>query len=126
MERKEDKVKADIIENPSYRTKLFKAGRLALKLGLFGILFTINGYIGAAYAVANVASLADRERLKKEVQGEFAAEMKILDDKIRLADQDNTPESRKAKWEMMRIRSKMERIVTQTPKSVFKTTNTIV
>lgn len=126
VERKEDKVKADIIENPSYRTKLFKAGRLALKLGLFGILFTINGYIGAAYAVAEVASLADRERLKKEVQGEFAAEMKILDDKIRLADQDNTPESRKAKWEMMRIRSKMERIVTQTPKSVFKTTNTIV
>ena len=93
---------------------------------MFGILFTINGYIAAAYAVANVASLADRERLKKEVQGEFAAEMKILDDKIRLADQDNTPESRKAKWEMMRIRSKMERIVVQTPKSVFKTTNTIV
>lgn len=126
VERNEDKVKAEIIENPSYRTTLFKAGRLALKLGLFGILFTINGYIGAAYAVASVSKFADRERLKKEVQREFGAEMKILDDKIRLADQDNTPESRQAKWKMMRIRSKMEGIVSETPRSLYKSSKTIV
>lgn len=126
VERNEDKVKAEIIENPSYRTSLFKAGRLALKLGLFGILFTINGYIAAAYAVMSVSKFADRERLKKEVQREFGAEMKILDDKIRLADQDNTPESRKAKWEMMRIRSKMEGIVSETPRALYKSSKTIV
>lgn len=126
VQRQEAKVKQEIIENPSYRTTLFKAGRLALKLGLFGIMFTINGYLGAAYAVAQVSSHIDRDRLKKEVQNEFGEEMKILEDKIRLADQDNTPESRQAKWQMMRQHAYLSRIVAETPKAVFKTQNTIV
>lgn len=126
IERKEDKVKAEIIENPSYRTTLFKAARLALKIGAFGILFTINGYIGAAYAIAQVSGFADRERMKKEVQREFGAEMDILKEKIEEARRLDTPESRQAAWQMMRIRSKMEGIVATTPKSVVKTSNTIV
>jgi hypothetical protein len=120
VKRNEDKVKAEIIENPSYRTALYKAGRLALKLGMTGVAFTISGYLGAAYVVVQGAKIADKQRLKKEVQEEFATEMQILDDKIRLADAENTPESQKAKWQMMRLRSKMQSIVVDTPRSTFK------
>ena len=117
VQRNEDKVKSEIIESPSYRTTLFKASRLALKFGMAGICFTINGYIGAAYLAIQASRAVDKERLKKEVQGEMATEMKILDDKIRKADEagDN-----KEKWQMMRLRSKMERIVTDTPRSGVK------
>lgn len=117
INRNEDTVKTEIIESPGYRSTLFKATRLALKFGMFGICLTINGYIGAAYAALQVSRFADKERLRREVQGEMATEMKILDDKIQKADEagDN-----KAKWEMMRLRSKMERIVSDTPRSVVK------
>ena len=126
IKRDEDKVKADIIEKPGFRTALFKAGRLALKLGLTGVAFTINGYVGMAYLALQGAKIADRERLKKEVQEEFAAELEILNDKIRLADADDTPQSRKDKWQMMRLRSKMEHIVAGTPRSRIRTRNDIV
>lgn len=126
IKRDEDKVKADIIEKPGFRTALFKAGRLALKLGLTGVAFTINGYVGMAYLALQGAKIADRERLKKEVQEEFAAELEILNDKIRLADADNTKQSRKDKWQMMRLRSKMEHIVAGTPRSRIRTRNDIV
>lgn len=126
IKRDEDKVKVDIIEKPGFRTALFKAGRLALKLGLTGVAFTINGYVGMAYLALQGAKIADRERLKKEVQEEFAAELEILNDKIRLADADDTPQSRKDKWQMMRLRSKMEHIVAGTPRSRIRTRNDIV
>ena len=126
VKRDEDKVKADIIEKPGFRTALFKAGRLALKLGLTGVAFTINGYVGMAYLALQGAKIADRERLKKEVQEEFAAELEILNDKIQLADADNTQQSRKDKWQMMRLRSKMEHIVAGTPRSRIRTRNDIV
>lgn len=126
IKRDEDKVKADIIEKPGFRTALFKAGRLALKLGLTGVAFTINGYVGMAYLALQGAKIADRERLKKEVQEEFAAELEILNDKIRLADADNTKQSRKDKWQMMRLRSKMEHIVAGTPRSRIRRPTDIV
>lgn len=126
IKRDEDKVKADIIEKPGFRTALFKAGRLALKLGLTGVAFTINGYVGMAYLALQGAKIADRERLKKEVQEEFAAELEILNDKIRLADADDTPQSRKDKWQMMRLRSKMEHIVAGTPRSRVRRPTDIV
>lgn len=126
VKRDEDKVKADIIEKPGFRTALFKAGRLALKLGLTGVAFTINGYVGMAYLALQGAKIADRERLKKEVQEEFAAELEILNDKIRLADADDTPQSRKDKWQMMRLRSKMEHIVAGTPRSRIRRPTDIV
>lgn len=115
--RNEDAVKTEIIESPGYRSTLFKATRLALKFGMFGICFTINGYIGAAYAALQVSRFIDKERLKKEVQGEMGTEMKILDDKIQKADEAG---DLKAKYEMMRLRSKMERIISDTPRSNVK------
>ena len=117
IKRDEDRVKAEIIENPSYRTALYKAMRLALKFGLTGVAFTVSGYLGSAYLVVQGAKFADKQRLKKEVQEEFATEIEILNDKIRLADRDDSPESRKAKWQMMRLRSKMERIMTTSPRT---------
>ena len=112
VKRREDKVKADLIQSPSYRTAVFRAGRIALKAGLLGVAFTVNMYLGIAYAALLASNAYDKQRLRKEVEAEFAVEMRILDDKIRLADQENTPEARKAKWQMMRLRGKMERIVT--------------
>jgi len=120
IKRDENKVKAEIIENPSYRTALYKAGRLAIKLGLTGIAFTINSYLGAAYVAINVAKVADKERLKKEVQEEFTTELEILDDKIERASREDSPESRKALWQMMRLRSKLQKHALDAPRSRIK------
>lgn len=125
IKRDEDKVKAQIIENPSYRTALYKAMRLAIKCGLTGVAFTISGYLGAAYVVVQGAKLADKQRLKKEVQEEFTTELEILNDKIERASREDTPESRKAVWQMMRLRSKMERMAANSPRSKIKHPNTI-
>ena len=116
----EDRVKAEIIKNPDYRTALYKAMRLGLKLGLTTVCFTINAYLGAAYLVIQGSKIADRERLKKEVHSEFMTEIKILDDKIQRASEDDTPESRKVVWKLMRLKEKMMNIVTDTTKTTFK------
>lgn len=116
----EDKVKAEIIENHSFRMALYKAMRLGLKLGMTTVCFTINAYLGAAYLVVQGSKIADRERLKKEVHSEFMTEIQILDDKIKRAQYDDTPESRKAAWKMMRLRNKMMDIVSDTTHSTFK------
>lgn len=127
IKRDEDKVKAEIIENPSYRTSLYKAMRLALKFGLTGVAFTISGYLGAAYVVMQGAKFADKQRLRKEVQEEFATELKILDDKIESINNNReaTPEDRKAKWQMMRLRSKMEKMMLQSPRQTIKSKRSI-
>lgn len=126
IKRDEDKVKAEIIENRSYRTALYKGMRIALKLGLTGVAFTISGYLGIAYAGIQVAKIADKQRLKKEVQEEFTTELEILDDKIRRASEEDTPESRKAKYQMMRLRSKMQRMALDTPHQIVKSPYSIV
>jgi hypothetical protein len=117
INRNEDTVKTELIESPGYRSTVFKASRLALKLGMFGIAFTINPYIGAAYAALETTRFVDKERLRREVEGEMAAEMKILDDKIQKADEAG---DMKSKYEMMRLRAKMERITSDIPRSVIK------
>ena len=109
IKRDEDKVKAEIVESRSYRTALYKASRLALKLGLVGISATISGYLAAAVATVEVLRGIDKDRLKREVQSEIATEIRIMDDKIdeldRLAEQD--PSKLKEKYQMMRQRNKM-------------------
>ncbi len=112
VEKREENVKADIIQKPGYRTGLFKAARIALKAGLIGVAFTINIYVGGAYLLLLGSNAYDKHRIKKEVEREFATEIEILNDKIKLADRDDSPQARKAKWQMMRLRSKMESIVT--------------
>ena len=124
IKRDEDRVKAEIIENPSYRTSLYKAMRLGLKLGLTGICFTISGYLGAAYLVIQGAKYADKQRLKQEVQAEFGTEIKIIDEKI--ASCPDTEEGRKAKYQMMRLKSKMEKMLADSPRSTFKSVKSVI
>lgn len=117
IKRDEDKVKAEIIENPSYRSTLFKAARLALKVGAFGILTTINGYLGAAYAVKQVKSLSDRQRLQKEVQSEFKIEIDILNKRIEKAELDHDMDQMA---KLMRIRNKMQDMIGDSTKQKVK------
>ena len=124
IKRDEDKVKAEIIENPSYRTSLYKAMRLGLKLGLTGVCFTISGYLGAAYLVMQGAKYADKQRLKKEVQAEFGTEIKIINEKIDRCPE--TEEGRKARYQLMRLRSKMEKMLADSPKSTFKSIKSVI
>lgn len=120
IKRDEDKVKAEIIENPSYRTALYKASRIALKLGLTSICFTISGYLSAAYVTIQGAKVLDKQRLRKEVQSEFGTELEILNDKIERASQSNDPKDRQAMYQMMRLRNKMKDIAVVTPKQTIK------
>jgi hypothetical protein len=109
IKRNEDQVKAEIVESRSYRTALYKASRLALKLGLVGISATISGYLAAAVATCQVLSAIDKDRLKREVQNEMAVEIQIMDDKIDALDDlaRNDPSKLKEKYQLMRQRGKM-------------------
>ena len=117
IKRNEDTVKTEIVENDGYRSTLFKASRLACKLGMFGIVATINGYLGAAYVALQASRFVDKERLKREVSKEMSTEIKIIEDKIKKADEDNDLQ---AKYKMMRLKSRMEQIVEGVPRANVK------
>ena len=117
VERDENKVKEEIIENPSYRTSLYKALRLAVKLGLTGIAFTISGYLGAAVSVWQVGRMADKQRLRREVQDEMVTELRIMDEKITKARADGNQQEL---YKLMRIRSKMESIAADASRGRWK------
>lgn len=119
IKRDEDKVKAELIENKSYRSTLYKATRLALKLGLIGVAFTIQPYLGIAAVGVEGLKMADKHRLKKEIQDEMEAEIEIIDDKISKLDTDN-PEDLKKKYELMRLKKKAEKFLIDAPKSTIK------
>ena len=128
IKRDEDRVKAEIIESPSYRTALYKASRVALKLGAFGLCWTVSGYLAATYAVIQGAKFADKERLKREVQDEFATELTILDDKIQKADEAASRGDKNAlkqKYQMMRMRTKMAEIAGDSRRSKIRHQNSI-
>jgi hypothetical protein len=125
IKRDEDKVKADMIQNPSYRSAVFKAGRIALKLGLTGAFYSINPWFGIIYAGAEGLKLADKNRLRKEVTDEFATELKILDEKIKIAREEATgyhanPDAKKRLYELIRTRDKMQQMAPQSMKSYIK------
>lgn len=107
IKRDEDKVKTQISESPSYRTALYKASRLALKLGLVGISWTISGYLAAAVVGVEALKQIDKNRLKEEVQNEMITEIQILDDKISKLDAMGDTNSLKEKYRLMRLRSQM-------------------
>lgn len=123
IKRDEEKVKAEIIENPSYRSTLFKAARLAIKIGAIGIATTINGYLGAALVAREASKLADKHRLKKEVQAEFRTEIEILDEKIELAAHNGNMQER---WKLMRIRNKMQDMIADSTKQTLKSKHSIM
>ena len=118
-------MKAQIVESPSYRTALYKASRLALKLGLIGVSWTISGYLAAAVAGVQVLKAIDKDRLKKEVQGEMVTEIQILDEKIDKLDKIGTPEALKKKYEYMRARNKLVNMAATARRTKFTNPNSI-
>lgn len=120
IRRDEDQVKAEIIENRSYRSMLYKATRLALHLGMIGVVTTIQPYLGVALVGVEGLRLADKQRLKKEAQRELETEINIIDEKIRDLESMDTTEARKEKYEYMRKKSELESMLLQTPRSVVK------
>lgn len=110
IKRDEDRVKAEIVENPSYRSAIYKAARIALKAGLFSVCWAVTPWLGVAYAGTQGLKLADRQRLQKEVQSEIATEIQIVDSKIEhLKSQawHGDPSKQKEMYQLMRIRQKL-------------------
>lgn len=120
IRRDENQVKAEIIENRSYRSMLYKATRLALHLGMIGVATTIQPYLGVALVGVEGLRLADKQRLKKEAQRELETEINIIDEKIRDLESMDTTEARKEKYEYMRKKSELESMLIQAPRSVVK------
>lgn len=111
IKRDENRVKAEILENDDYRHKLHKAARFAIRIGAIAVAFTINAYVGTALLGAQIMRNIDKkERLTKEVQEEFATELEIINAKIDKAEREQDD---KAKWKLMRLRSKMEHLMVQ-------------
>lgn len=114
VKQDEDRVKQNLIENASFRSVVFKASRVALKLGLVATATAINPYIGLAAAGGLAAREADKNRLRKEVQNEYVTEIKIIDERIKSLDEHSYGISQKQrdanlqeKERLMRLRSKI-------------------
>lgn len=124
IQRDEDQVKTEIIESPSYRSTLFKAGRAAVKLGLVGVAFTISGWVGAATLGVMAARHADRVRLRREVSEEFMTEIKIIDEKIEYIKHhtaySDDPAKRKELYQLMRLRNQMAGILADTQRNRWR------
>ena len=108
IKRDEDKVKAELLENDSYRSIVFKAARLSLKLGLTAIFFSIQPYLGMTFVAIEGLRMADKHRLKKEMGREMSAELDIINEKIKDLESIDTVEARKQKYEYMRMKKKTE------------------
>lgn len=120
IKRDEDIVKAEIIENDSYRSSVYKAARLALKLGMTGLFFSIQPYLGAAYVAVQGLKAYDKQRLKKEVQQEMEAELDVINEKIEDLSRSDKPEDLKKKYEYMRIKKKVEQQILKAPGSTIR------
>lgn len=120
IKRDEDKVKAEIIENDSYRSSVYKAARLALKLGMTGLFFSIQPYLGATYVAVQGLKAYDKQRLKKEVQQEMEAELEVINEKIEDLSRSDKPEDLKKKYEYMRMKKKVEQQILKAPGSTIR------
>ena len=121
IKKDEDQAKSEIIEDKSYRSWLFRASRLAIRIGAVAIAWTINGYLAAAFIGIGVLREKDKkDRLTKEMQREFDLQNQLLDDKIKKAEsiinsysssKEERDKAYKDKWELMRIKHKCERLM---------------
>lgn len=120
IKRDEDQVKAEMFDNPSYRSAVLKAARLATKLGLTGVLTALNPYLGVAYVGVQGLKLADRKRLREEMGEELMTELEVTEQKIRDLSGHTSPEALKQKYELMRTRQKLIDKIPQTKRSHIK------
>ena len=126
IKRDEDKVKAELLENKSYRSAIFKANRLALKLGLIGVCFTIQPYLGAIALGVSALRTADKHRIKLELRDEIATELEIIEDKIEYLKKQNDPASQKQAYEYTRMQQKLKRMFIEAPKQNIKHPRSVV
>ena len=120
IKRDEDQVKAEMFDNPSYRSAVLKAARLATKLGMTGVLTALSPYLGVGYVGVQGLKAMDKHRLKDEMANELMTELEITDQKIRDLSNSNSPEALKQKYELMRIRQKLIEKIPQTKRSLIK------
>lgn len=114
INRDEDKVKSELLENPSYRSAVYKAMRLALRAGLIGVAFSIQPWLGVGLLGVNVARLADKQRLRKECRRELETELKIIDKKIQdLSGRYNDAGAQEYKYKLMRIKGDIQKKLIQ-------------
>ena len=120
INRDEDQVKAEMFDNPSYRSAVLKAARLATKLGMTGVLTALNPYLGVGYVGVQGLKAIDRKRLRDEMGDELMAELEVTDQKIRDLSGQTSPEALKQKYELMRIRQKLINQIPRTKRSFVK------
>ena len=120
INRDEDQVKVEMFDNPSYRSAVLKAARLAVKLGMTGVLTALNPYLGIGYVGVQGLKAIDRKRLRDEMGDELMAELEVTDQKIRDLSGQTSPEALKQKYELMRIRQKLINQIPRTKRSFVK------
>jgi len=118
IQRDQDQVKYQLMEDKNYRTGVKKAFRIACDLGLYYAAFVISPFIGLLAVGGGALKLADRDRIRKEMRNEFVTEINIIDQKISRAKANKQDDKA---HELMRIRSKMiEKAVQSTKVPVEK------
>jgi hypothetical protein len=124
IKRDEDKVKQELLTDPGYRSLLYRASRLALKIGGVAVATALNPWFGVIAADIGIAREFDKKRLRKEIQQEYVTEIQILDERIKRLDSEsyygdskkkNNAMAEKAK--LMRLRQKMLNQAAQITKS---------
>jgi hypothetical protein len=130
MKRDENAIKADILDNKSYRTAMYKACRIALKTGKFALFSAISPWFGLIYAGKLGLDLADRERLRKEVASEVSVEIQIMDEKIAALKNKNswneaTSEQRQELYKLMRMRQKLIDMASDSKKQLIASTKSV-
>lgn len=132
IKRDEDRVKSELVENPSYRSAVYKLARLAIKTGAFAIFMSVSPFLGVGYLAVQGAKAIDKDRLRKEANLEIATELKIIDEKIDYIKSgarwgnEQSKEKREELYKLMRMRQKLLDMSTSarkqtlaSPKSVY-------
>ena len=125
IKRDEERVKNDLVENPSYRSALYKIARIAIKTGKFALFYAISPWLGFLVLGIEVAKIVDKDRLRKEAEGEIATEIQIIDEKIeRLKSggrwgEKQSEEDRQELYKYMRMRQKLVNMSTNAHKQRF-------
>lgn len=132
IKRDEDRVKADLVQNPSYRSALYKTARIALKTGKFALFYAVSPFLGVGYLGLQGMKSLDRDRLRKEANQEILTEIQIIDQKIEDLKsgsrwgEKQSPEERQELYKLMRMRQKLLDMSTAShkqrlanPKSVY-------
>lgn len=125
IKRDEERVKADLVENPSYRSALYKIARIALKTGKIAIFYAINPWLGVLAVGVEGAKALDRDRLRKEAEREIATEVQIIDEKIEHLKhggrwgKEQSEDERQELYKLMRMRQKLIDMSTSAHKQRF-------